>query len=445
MHLQWLHMTAADLAVEHAQALEEGRDLSALEARFARLLAADIDKNPAAQAEAWALVDDVQDAPFLSNHPYDEPDGLDAIRAVRPDDGTRYGAALSDAEWADRFLGAWRGRCAGCLLGKPLEGFMAPHLKALLESQGLNGIDDYLRAPDPEVAKAHAMPVQGWFIDQVDGMPEDDDINYTVLGLRLLQQHGAGFTPDHVAQYWIDRIPLLRTFTAERAAYRNFLLNIAPPASASYRNPYREWIGAQIRTDAYGYLACGDPERAAEWAWRDASISHVKNGIYGAMWVAAMVAAAPFEPDIPSVIRAGLAQIPAKSRLAEAIERVFAWRAEGLSFDAVRARIHGEWTETNSHHWCHTISNAIIVAAALLWGEEDFGATICMAVSCTFDTDCNGATCGSILGIRHGAARLPEQWTAPLRDKIETGLVGYQYLAISQLARETAEERAKLA
>jgi ADP-ribosylglycohydrolase len=321
---------------------------------------------------------------------------------------------------------------------------MAPHLQALLASQGLSAISDYLRAPSLEIAKAHNMPVQGWFIDQVDGMPEDDDINYTVLGLTLLQQHGAGFTSEHVATAWVDRIPLLRTFTAERAAYRNFLLNIAPPASATYRNPYREWIGAQIRPDAYGYLACGNPELAAEWAWRDARISHVKNGIYGAMWVAAMLAAAPYERDIPGVIRAGLAQIPAQCRLAEAIHQVFAWHGEGMPFEAVRARIHSDWTETNPHHWCHTISNAIIVAAALLWGEEDFGRTICLAVSCTFDTDCNGATCGSILGIRHGAARLPEPWTTPLNDTIETGLIGYTHLTLTGLARDTAACRGSL-
>ena len=89
------------------------------------------------------------------------------------------------------------------------------------------------------------------------------------------------------------------------------MLAIAPPHSATHRNPYREWIGAQIRGDFFGYAMPGRPGRAAELAWRDACISHVRNGIYGEMWVAAMVAAAAVTDDPRAVVAEGLAQVPA--------------------------------------------------------------------------------------------------------------------------------------
>jgi hypothetical protein len=196
-------------------------------------------------------------------------------------------------------------------------------------------------------------------------------------------------------------------------------------------------IGAQIRADFWGYVALGNPQLAAEFAWRDASVSHIKNGIYGEMWVAAMLAAAPAVSEPRALIEIGLAEIPRRSRLAEDIHAVLAWHAAQLEYDEAVRRVHARWDEKNFHHWCHTNSNAQIVAIGLLWGENDFGTCICRAVQPCFDCDCNGATVGSIYGMMHGAHALPETWTRPLNDQLETGLTRYPLNQISDLARQT--------
>ncbi len=85
---------------------------------------------------------------------------------------------------------------------------------------------------------------------------------------------------------------------------------------------------------------------------------------------------------------------------------------------------------------CHTISNAQIVVLGLLWGEDEFEKSICRAVQACFDTDCNGATVGSIIGMMLGAKRLPEKWIKPLNNKLETGLAGYNLVEIDRLAEE---------
>ncbi|MBO7384797.1 MAG: ADP-ribosylglycohydrolase family protein [Clostridia bacterium] len=153
------------------------------------------------------------------------------------------------------------------------------------------------------------------YADRLDCAPVDDDTNYTCLYQQLVEKYGRDFTSDDVCSIWLSRQPITAYCTAERVAYRNMVMGLRPPYTATYENPYREWIGAQIRADYFGYINPGDPETAAEMAWRDARVSHVKNGIYGEMFVSAMIAEAAVTDDLLSIIEAGISEIPEKSRL----------------------------------------------------------------------------------------------------------------------------------
>jgi ADP-ribosylglycohydrolase len=172
-------------------------------------------------------------------------------------------------------------------------------------------------------------------------------------------------------------------------------------------------------------------------AWRDASISHVKNGIYGEMWAAAMVSAAFVSASPRQALDAGLDQIPAQCRLAEALGRVIEWHEAGMEYDEAVAHIHGEWDETRGHDWCHTISNAMIVALGLLWGDGDFAQSVCRAVQPCFDTDCNGATVGSVMGALLGRRSLPAAWVDGINDTLHTGVAGYQTVRLKDMTAET--------
>ena len=278
------------------------------------------------------------------------------------------------------------------------------------------------------------------FGDLVDGMPVDDDTNYTVLSQLLIEKYGREFTPYDLSRLWLDTQRKDAYCTAERVAYKNFVNGFVPTQSAVYKNPYREWIGAQIRGDYFGYINPGNAELAAEMAFRDASISHIKNGIYGEMWAAAMIACAATTENIKDIILGGLAQIPQSSRLYEAISGVLTDWENGMTQEACFAKIHQTYDEHSTHDWCHTISNAVIVAAALLYGEGDFSRSICMAVETGFDTDCNGATVGSILGMRNGASTIDEQWLKPLNDTIHTSIFGVGTVKISDLVEKTMQQ-----
>ena len=220
-------------------------------------------------------------------------------------------------------------------------------------------------------------------------------------------------------------------------AFCNFVKGFEPPESAKFKNPYREWIGAQIRGDYFGYINPGDPEAAAAMAFRDASISHIKNGIYGEMFVASMLAVAACTDNVKEIISGGLAQIPYTSRLYEAISRVLTDFENGVSSKDCFAAIHNHYDEYTDHGWCHTISNAMIVAAALLYGNGNFGKSICMAVQTGFDMDCNGATVGSVLGMAKGIDSIEDVWKKPINDTLHTSIFGVGTVRISNCVKQT--------
>jgi hypothetical protein len=436
----WLWLGTGDLLTELRQLEDEGRNWSPLKKDFERLIALGDEElsTPSNQEEAGALLDAAQRLRMRRRYGFREPSSLAEIRKLRERGPDPIKRRLSDKALQDRFLGAWLGRCAGCLLGKPVEGVLTGELWGFLKMTDQWPLNDYIRFDvGGQAAKTYPRFAGMRAFDVIDHMPADDDMDYTVAGLLVVKERGATFTPEDVARFWMRNIPLLRTCTAERVAYRNLAMQIQPPASASYRNPYREWIGARIRADAFAYLSVGDPERAAEFAWRDASISHVKNGIYGEMLVAAMIAWAAFCDDVTELLEAGLREIPKTSRLYADIREVMRWHAAGLGYDEAVAKIHERWDEGLPHHWCHTNSNTMICAAALLWGEGDFGKSICRAVQPGFDTDCNGATVGSIMGMMLGEGRIPSSWTRRLNNTLKTNLVGHETVDIEEIARET--------
>ena len=226
-------------------------------------------------------------------------------------------------------------------------------------------LDDYIPFKEGSISPTLKASTR----DNIEFMARDDDMDYPLLGLLALESKGAELTSRNMANTWLGRMPYYFLYTAESVAYRNFVNRRWPPESATWRNPYREWIGAQIRADVFGWVTPGWPEKAAELAYRDASISHVKNGIYGEMFVAAMLAASFVTSDVEEIVRIGLSEIPAKCRLAETVHDTLAWCREESNWEAVWDRINGKY---GHYHGAHTINNAALVVMGLAFGAVDY-------------------------------------------------------------------------
>jgi ADP-ribosylglycohydrolase len=457
MKNMWLDWRPEDLRTLGEQLCDEGCEIQTVEHEFLRLQLSKYAKMDAGgypldagfQEEVNKLMDKCQNLPMRFGYRYFEPSELKAIKDERRPGPRVFPRHHSEAEIFDHILAAWLGRCVGCLLGKPSEGTRRAGMQKFLDRFDLKEITDYFwRMPGLTKEDCEGFnPWQGeapWGYRNIDFYIGDDDTNFTVMAMAIFKQYGLNFTPSNVAEFWLANMPHMATCTAERVAYRNFLNGISPPLSATVRNPYREWIGGQIRADFFGYVALGRPELAAEMAWRDASISHVKNGIYGAMWVAAMLSMAMGETDVRRLIEIGLSQVPEASRFVKAIREILTLHKAGVTYTEMVDYIHRRWDENNAHHWCHVISNAQIVAIGLLYSEGDYEKAITRTVLCCFDTDCNGATVGSIMGMMLGSKALPEKWTGIMNDTMHADVKGYDKVKISAVAEEMFQLHLKL-
>ncbi|WP_026931417.1 ADP-ribosylglycohydrolase family protein [Glycomyces tenuis] len=443
MRLSW---TQPEDLVPHALVAAEldGRDAAAIRERWldaggaAEAAVSGATPEPAPErlrSLARELLAELDRLPDPAGLAADEPEDADGIlaSAAPPEPPGSYSA--------DRVLGAWLGRASGCLLGKPVEKIPLDGIRAIARATGNWPLGSYFTEVglDPRIAARHPWNRRSRpnsLAENIDGMPEDDDLNFPLIALALLERVGRGFTTDDVAQSWLDDLPGGRVFTAERIAYRNLLDGYEPEAAGRVRNPFRDWIGAQIRADVYGWASPGDPVAAARMAWTDARLSHGRNGVYGAMFVAAAGTAAVAGAPIETVLDTGLAVVPERSRYAAAVRRGAEIGRGGLADEAAIDALHAEYGHL---HWVHVLNNAALLAFALVRGDGDFERTITLAVSGGWDTDSVGATAGALAGAVTGAKGLPSKWIDPLDDRLASSVPGFAGARFSELARRTVE------
>lgn len=366
-----------------------------------------------------------------------EPDDLGTIRDLRPAGPRRMWGGFDLTIYGDKLEGALLGRMAGCTLGAPVEFWSIEKMEALAQENRdqFPPTRYWSRVPEPRLKRYEVSPREAYTRKGMSGVPVDDDIVYTLLGLLIMEEYGPGFTVDDVGRAWLKYLPY--ACTAEDIALRNLKKGIPAGRSGSLDNPYCEWIGADIRADSWGYMAPGWPERAAAMAYRDALISHRRQGIYGEMFFAAAISAA-FEADSPlEAIRLGLTEIPRRCALAKAIR----WALDiapnvGNHIEARRA----VESRFNGMSHAHTINNACLTVLGIALGGTDFSRVIGTTVAMGMDNDCTAATAGSIVGAVVGKKGIPAHWHRKFDNTIHSYLIGRKRFSISGVLRRFAKQ-----
>jgi ADP-ribosylglycohydrolase len=405
----------------------------------------------------YAFAESLASRPMREDWPFVEPLDFESIRAEWSPDATDddLGASMAADELAARVEAAFYGRVAGCILGKPVEVMpTAEQLKNALEPLG----HWPLRGWVPEAALDKIGSMGGWkqpqwtetVADRIEYVTGDDDINYCVLATLLVERKGADFTGADVQKQWQLQLSPAITFGPERtmllrrgAAGNNYAPVDEDDAQRwpTVLNPGSELCGAFIRVDAYAWAALGRPALAAELAYRDAATTHVRTGVYSSMWIAALLAAAPFVDAWDGLARLALAYVPQRSRFADVVrESIGDVAAADDWWSANRALVA---RRPDALHCM--ITQEVGTLLNTLRFARDTGEGICLQVSQGNDTDSFGATAGSMLGLRNGADGLDhDQWIKPFNDDLRLAMVLPPERSLSAMAARAAHLPARL-
>lgn len=416
----------------------QGHMVDGLEARLAAL--------PDSYDAMADLARELADLPLREGWPYVEPNELDEIwEECDPD---RPVGALADVDLADsarRVRGAFLGSVCGCILGKPLE--VDPTLaeiRAAAESVGEWPLRDYI---SEALLQALGRRNPTWVEtvrERIRFVAPDDDLNYDLMGMLILEDHGIRFTKEQLMEKWLKHLPITTTFGPERTLLLKAALPTLKRGAPPLESDLQEWVsvlnhrdelcGAVIRADAYGYACPGRPALAAELAWRDASWTHRRTGIYGTMFVAAAIAVAQVLEDRLMIFETALQFVPRRSRFYKIAADSLVQVREASDWLDGYERIHGryaEYTHCQIYQEIGTLINTLRFA-------EDVGDGICKQVSQGNDTDSFGASAGSILGAYFGPEGLEDRWVAPFHDDLHSGMAWFFERSLTKVAERMA-------
>lgn len=405
--------------------------------------------SPAQWEQAYWNVWEVHSQAVRGDYPFTEPNDFESI--INDATEAPVLTSLDNSAYAERIKGAWHGRCAGVILGKPFElGWNRQQIREFLEGADAYPLNDWVPTHAPKLDKelpnvAFTQPSTKGNISYVQA---DDDINYTVLSLLLAERKGVDFTKRDICENWLANLPYNTIYSCTKQAYYH-LISLSEERSmeeqidefATRINPMREGINGAIRADMWGYLLPSDPRKAGALAYREATINLVKNGIYSMMFVSACISAALSEnPTISTILASGYSVIPQKSRLAHALRATEKWYDETGDWTIVCDRIFEQWGHLP---FCGAIQNMCFVVLALRHGNLDFSTSIATATMCGVDTDCTAGTVGSIVGAAIGYSGIEERWITPFNNIVRTHVANFGTGSISELVERTILLHAK--
>ena len=269
-----------------------------------------------------------------------EPDDLRAIRALHPEGPRRIWRKLDEARYMEKLQGALLGRMAGCTLGAPVELWGVGEMERWAEYIGDRFPNQryWSRIKNPSDLRYGRSACEEYTLEKMDGVPVDDDIAYTLLGLLIAEDYGPDFTVEDVGKAWLKYLPF--ACTAEDVALKNLKKGVPAGKAAEVDNPVLRMDRSGHPVTTHGATLRRDTrEGCRRWPGADACISHRRNGVYGEMFFSAAISAAFAVDDPLEALEIGLTEIPRDCALAADVRWALGEGAENKGLPQARAAV----------------------------------------------------------------------------------------------------------
>jgi len=266
-----------------------------------------------------------------------------------------------------------------------------------------------------------------YYVNEKLGHPlivTDDDITGTFTFIRALDDYDLDFSAgdawsEKVGKTWLNYLINRKTIlwwggigmSSEHTAYARLAAGIPAPRSGSIELNGKiigEQIGAQIFIDGWGMVAPGDPERAAWLAGQAGRVSHDGESVYAAQVVAAMEA------------EAGLSQVPKDAIIRRMAEDLYEQRSKSDRWEEGYRLLHRAYGYDKYRGACHVVPNHGLILMTLMYAPDSFQKAMMIVNTSGWDTDCNSANVGCIMGIHLGLDGFEggPDYRGPVRDQV---------------------------
>ncbi|WP_422860757.1 ADP-ribosylglycohydrolase family protein [Flagellimonas sp. S174] len=288
---------------------------------------------------------------------------------------------LQYADYIDKVRGGWVGKCAGGILGAPIEGYKRFNSIALNDSLFENNF-------------------------------ANDDLDLQLLWLDMVLKKGAQVRENDFQEHWMHHVAF--PWNEYGIATRNIRLGLDNPDSGSHNNEYwRQSMGSPIRSEIWGMLCAGNPGKAAFYAKMDSTLDHEGFSVEAEQYLASCAAIAFMENDMFTILTKALEFISKEGLCARLVRAVIFWNREyGEEVASKKIKsLYGDADFTSAP------MNIGFTVLSLLNSEGEID-NLGTALHYGHDSDCIIATAGALLGMVKGYKALPEVWKKRVGDDI---------------------------